>query len=74
MRGRKVSHETRDDSQPLPNENMFNSSALPPWLIATAWIAIGAGLGSALWITIDIAVARPQRMTIMNIVWPLTAL
>jgi hypothetical protein len=53
---------------------MFNSNALAPWLLALAWVSLAAGLGSALWMALDILLARRQRMAVMNAVWPLTAL
>lgn len=43
------------------------------WFSALAWISVGAGLLTGLLILIDV-VARPQRMPIMNIVWPVTGL
>ena len=38
-----------------------------------AWISIGVAAVCALWITVDEA-RRPQTMTVMNVVWPITAL
>jgi hypothetical protein len=39
------------------------------------WAVTAAGVGCGLWITWDIVIAgHPQRMAIMNAVWPLTAL
>ena len=38
-----------------------------------AWISLAVAFGCALWIAAD-EVRRPQRMMVMNIVWPVTAL
>ncbi len=47
----------------------------PDWLISLAWIALAAGLASALVVAIDIlVVGHRQHMPIMDAVWPLTAL
>lgn len=46
----------------------------PPWLPVLAWLAVVSGVVSALIIALDIAGGRRQKMTIMNIVWPLTGL
>ena len=42
-------------------------------LAVVAWTSIGIALASALWIAID-ELRNPQAMTVMNFVWPLTAL
>jgi hypothetical protein len=44
------------------------------WLVIVAWIGIAIGGASALVIALDIAAGHRQRMWIMNLVWPLTAL
>ena len=38
-----------------------------------AWLSIGVAIGCAVWIAAD-EVRHPQRMGVMNVVWPLTAL
>lgn len=37
------------------------------------WVSIGVAVGCALWIGIETA-RRPQRMGVMNVVWPVSAL
>lgn len=44
------------------------------WLTLLSWTAVGSGIISALWIAADVMAGHRQRMTIMNVVWPLTAL
>ncbi len=48
--------------------------AIPPWLTPVAWLAVSVGVASAVVVVVDIIVGRRQRMWIMNLVWPLTAL
>ena len=43
-------------------------------LVAVAWTALALGLLCAAGIAVDVARGRRQRMWIMNVVWPLTAL
>ncbi len=38
-----------------------------------AWISLGVAFASALWIAIDVA-RHPQKMAVMNLVWPIAAL
>jgi Domain of unknown function (DUF4396) len=38
-----------------------------------SWASIGVAIASALWIAVE-CVRRPQRMGIMNVVWPVTGL
>ncbi len=46
-----------------------------PWLVVLAWVALGAAFVSAAVIVVDIYGRRyRQRMTIMETVWPVTAL
>lgn len=48
---------------------------LPSWLIALSWAAITGACASAAWIAFDIyGRGYRQRMTIMEAVWPVTAL
>jgi hypothetical protein len=42
-------------------------------LSVIAWISLGLAFASALWIAAD-ELRRPQKMWIMNVVWPATAL
>jgi hypothetical protein len=42
-------------------------------LETVAWISIGLAFASAAWIAID-ETRHPQKMAIMNVVWPVTAL
>ncbi|MGE5289804.1 MAG: DUF4396 domain-containing protein [Micromonosporaceae bacterium] len=47
----------------------------PPWLTALSWIAFAAGFASAGWMLADIfGRGYRQRMKIMEVVWPVTAL
>lgn len=47
----------------------------PSWLIALSWAATAGACASAAWIAFDIyGRGYRQRMTIMEAVWPLTAL
>jgi Domain of unknown function (DUF4396) len=47
--------------------------AHPAWLHIIAWVAIGVAVGCAMLMVIDV-LRRPQKMAIMNFVWPITAL
>ncbi len=44
------------------------------WLHVVAWIYIGVCSLIALWIASDIAMGRRQKMWIMDLVWPITAM
>ncbi len=46
---------------------------MPYWLIVLSWVSVVLGLATAGMITVDV-VRHPQRMKIMNIVWPVTGL
>jgi Domain of unknown function (DUF4396) len=43
-------------------------------LRTVAWLSLALGVLSAIAVAVDIAAGRRQRMWIMNVVWPLTAL
>ena len=45
----------------------------PPWLITLSGVSLAAAVASALVVAADIVAGRRQRMGIMNVVWPLTA-
>ncbi len=47
---------------------------MPEWLIVVSWISIGLGIVCAAIIVIDLVAVSPQKMWIMDIVWPVTAL
>lgn len=46
---------------------------MPEWLDILSWVAVGLGLATAAAIAFDVA-RHPQRMRIMNVVWPVTGL
>lgn len=46
---------------------------MPQWLVILSWVSIILGLATAGVIAFDVR-RHPQRMTIMNIVWPVTGL
>ena len=46
---------------------------MPNWLIIVAWISVVLGIATAATIAADV-LRHPQRMPIMNIVWPVTGL
>jgi hypothetical protein len=47
----------------------------PAWLTVLAWISLAAGVASAVAVLLDIYLSgRRQRMRVMEVVWPLTAL
>ena len=46
---------------------------IPPWLHTLSVIALAVGFLCAGIIMLDV-VRRPQRMAIMNVVWPVSAL
>lgn len=48
--------------------------ATPQWLELLAIASLAAAAGSALVVAVDLAAGRRQKMRIMNLVWPLTAL
>lgn len=43
------------------------------WLTAIAWLALAGAFASAGWLVVEL-IRHPQRMWIMNVVWPVTAL
>ncbi len=43
---------------------------VPVWLTVLSWISLLAGLASAAWIGRDV-VRNPQKMAVMNAVWPI---
>jgi len=45
----------------------------PEWLHVLSWIALGVAFLSAMIILVDV-IWRPQKMGIMNLVWPITGL
>ena len=47
---------------------------MPHWLVTLAWIGVGLGVASAAWVIADLLAHRRQKMWIMNVVWPVTAL
>jgi hypothetical protein len=47
---------------------------MPRWIVVCSWLAIALGVGSLLLVSLDLLTGRPQRMRIMNVVWPVTAL
>ncbi|SLN38021.1 DUF4396 domain-containing protein [Oceanibacterium hippocampi] len=46
---------------------------VPEWLHILSIVSLVLGLGSALWLAVDLS-RHPQHMWIMNVVWPATAL
>lgn len=46
---------------------------MPQWLTILSWAAIGLGLITAASIALDVR-RHPQRMKIMNVIWPVTGL
>ncbi|HWR16454.1 MAG TPA: DUF4396 domain-containing protein [Terriglobales bacterium] len=46
----------------------------PEWLHLLAWVYLGLCTAIALWIVFDILSGRRQRMWIMHLVWPITAM
>jgi len=46
---------------------------MPGWLVTLSWAFVLAGLLTAAIVWVDVR-AHPQRMKIMNVVWPVTAL
>jgi hypothetical protein len=49
-------------------------ASYPQWLHIVAWIYIGLCSLSALWIIFDLPRGDRQKMWIMNLVWPITAM
>lgn len=47
---------------------------VPGWLTVAAYVAVSASIASAAIIGLDILTGRRQKMAIMNLVWPITAL
>ncbi|MFC5526334.1 DUF4396 domain-containing protein [Rhodanobacter ginsengisoli] len=47
---------------------------MPVWLTAMTVVALATAMTCTLWITLDIVRGHRQRMWIMNLVWPITAL
>jgi len=49
-------------------------SRVPAWLDVLSWAGLVLGAATAAGVAVDIARGRRQRMAIMNVVWPVTAL
>ncbi|MBO1741766.1 DUF4396 domain-containing protein [Leifsonia sp. TF02-11] len=47
--------------------------SFPSWLNVLAWTSISVGVACALIVTIDV-IRRPQKMAVMNVVWPASML
>ena len=47
---------------------------MPPWLIWLSWTSLALAVACALVILIDILAGHRQKMGVMNVVWPITAL
>jgi hypothetical protein len=47
---------------------------MPHWLTLASWLAVALGIASMLLVAADLLAGHPQRMKIMNVVWPVTAL
>lgn len=47
---------------------------IPNWLYLLAWISLAVAFACTIVIVTDIAFGHPQKMWIMNVVWPVTAL
>ncbi|HTH60543.1 MAG TPA: DUF4396 domain-containing protein [Paraburkholderia sp.] len=52
---------------------MVTYGTFPPWLHALAIASVVLGVACAAAVTVD-EIRHPQKMTVMNFVWPLTAL
>lgn len=46
---------------------------IPSWLTVLTWISLLAGAASALWIALEV-LRHPQKMAVMNVVWPICGL
>jgi hypothetical protein len=55
------------------NAESARRCVMPQWLIVISWVSVVLDLLTAGIIAADI-IRHPQRMTIMNIVWPVTGL
>lgn len=51
----------------------LTNADVPAWLTVVAALSLTAAVGCAIWTAVDV-IRRPQRMAIMNVVWPVTAL
>jgi hypothetical protein len=47
---------------------------VPTWLTWCAYVALALGILSAIVIVIDLLAGHPQRMAVMNVVWPIAGL
>jgi hypothetical protein len=47
--------------------------AYPTWLYVLAWISLGTAAGTAVCLAVRI-IFHPEKMAVMNIVWPISAL
>lgn len=46
---------------------------MPTWLVALSLTSLVLAAGCAVWLVVDVR-RRPQKMAVMNVVWPVTAL
>jgi len=53
---------------------VINGRSIPAWMTALAWTSLAIGLICATVIAVDIFAGRRQKMAVMNLVWPITAL
>lgn len=52
---------------------MGGRALIPSWLIILAWVSLGVAVLCALILLVDLF-GHPQKMWIMDVVWPITAL
>ena len=45
----------------------------PTWLYVVAWLALAAGFATMAYLALEV-VRRPQKMAVMNLVWPISGL
>ncbi len=50
-----------------------DAATFPDWVTAFAWISLVIGFACAAWVWLDVR-RRPQRMSVMNVVWPVNML
>lgn len=52
---------------------MENGLVIPEWLVVISWISLVLSIGSFIYVAFSVK-KNPQKMKIMNLVWPLTTL
>ena len=74
--GKEHSAARRRSTEPRPSaeHGPCSGRGMPTWLMVISWVSVALGVASAWVVAADLLAGHAQKMWIMNIVWPVTAL